>query len=163
MLVASIRTALRLGQDIPELEATQLSYLLPIPLFHCTGSCSISIPATLFGGKIVLMRKWDASQGMKFGLSQHQANYVWRVWTGLDIIEKEKITNTGGWERIVGFGSPCGHLIITLSVPSIAMDLLAEKDFERRGASLVALAYGGTTAPPQIAEKVGRLRGALTK
>ncbi|KAF9520337.1 hypothetical protein BS47DRAFT_1335956 [Hydnum rufescens UP504] len=124
MIVASMRTALRLGQDIPEPEATQLSYLLPVPLFHCTGSCSTSIPSTLFGGKIVLMRKWDASQG-------------------LDIIEKEKITNTGG-------------------VPSIAMDLLAEKDFERRGASLVALVYGGTTSPPQIAEKVGRLPGTLT-
>jgi hypothetical protein len=44
------------------------------------------------------------------------------------------------------------------------MDLLAEKDFEKRGASLQSLAYGGTSAPPQIAEKLSRLRGgALTK
>lgn len=54
--------------------------------------------------------------------------------------------------------------MVNFSVPLIPMDLVGLKDFEKRGASLEAISYGGTTSPPQIAEKLSRVRdGKISK
>lgn len=65
-IVPAARVALRQGGGIPEPDPNQKSYLLAIPLFHVTGCCNISLTMTLTGGKLVLMRKWDASIGRSF-------------------------------------------------------------------------------------------------
>ncbi|KIK06727.1 hypothetical protein K443DRAFT_88918 [Laccaria amethystina LaAM-08-1] len=63
VLVGSRRAALRRGDDIivPP-RGPQKGILISVPLFHVTGSTSLSMLATLTGLKIVLMRKWDVEE-----------------------------------------------------------------------------------------------------
>ena len=51
--------------------------LLSVPFFHATGCFAILNPSVASGGKIVLMRKWDAESAMQ-------------------LIEREKINGAGG-------------------------------------------------------------------
>jgi len=51
--------------------------LLVVPFFHVTGCSATLIPATFFGHKLVLMRKWDAEKA-------------------LQLIERERCTSAGG-------------------------------------------------------------------
>ena len=55
----------------------QNSYLLSVPLFHATGCHSILVANTAAGGKLVMMRRWNAERA-------------------LELIEREKITVFGG-------------------------------------------------------------------
>ncbi len=55
----------------------QRSFLLVVPLFHVTGCCATLNPSMAVGGKMVLMRKWEPEQAMQ-------------------LIEREKVTQTGG-------------------------------------------------------------------
>jgi len=55
----------------------QNSYLLSVPLFHATGCHSILVPNTAAGGKLVMIRRWDAGRA-------------------LELIERERITMFGG-------------------------------------------------------------------
>jgi long-chain acyl-CoA synthetase len=52
-------------------------YMAPTPLFHVTANNCILHPATLVGGKVVLMYKWDAGRA-------------------LELIERERVTNFSG-------------------------------------------------------------------
>lgn len=56
---------------------TQNAYLLSVPLFHATGCHSVLVTNTATGGKIVMMRKWDAGRA-------------------LELIERERVTIFGG-------------------------------------------------------------------
>ena len=58
----------------PALPAT---FMAPTPLFHVTACNCILHPATLTGGKVVLMYKWDPGRA-------------------LELIEREKVTNFSG-------------------------------------------------------------------
>ncbi|KAF8581157.1 acetyl-CoA synthetase-like protein [Ramaria rubella] len=65
-MVAPRRRELRNGTDLPPpvgqgppQENKQLASLIVVPLFHVTASLSQMLPATAFGSKLVLMRKWD--------------------------------------------------------------------------------------------------------
>ena len=75
---ALARAFLRRGEAPPD-PATQPQRvtLLAIPLFHVTACSSSMIPAVANGGKLVLMRKWDAEKGMQ-------------------LIERERVTVAGG-------------------------------------------------------------------
>ena len=75
---ALARAFLRRGEAPPD-PATlpQRVTLLAIPLFHVTACSSSMIPAVANGGKLVLMRKWDAEKGMQ-------------------LIERERVTVAGG-------------------------------------------------------------------
>jgi long-chain acyl-CoA synthetase len=60
----------------------QNAYLLSVPFFHATGCHSILVANLAFGGKIVLMHKWDAGRA-------------------LELIEREHITTFGGVPAMV--------------------------------------------------------------
>ena len=57
--------------------AVQRASLIAIPFFHTTGCHAVLCPALLAGTKIVMMRRWDAVEGMR-------------------LIERERITSAGG-------------------------------------------------------------------
>jgi len=70
----------------PVTPAPQQAQLLSVPFFHATGCHSVLCANTAFGGKLVMMHKWDAERAMQ-------------------LIEREQITSFGGvpsmvWEVI---------------------------------------------------------------
>lgn len=78
--IAAARNFLRAGQPLPESDPHKLpqrSSLLVVPLFHATGLSATLGPTMNAGGKIVLMRRWEAEQAMQ-------------------LIERERIDATGG-------------------------------------------------------------------
>ncbi|MDB5467883.1 MAG: long-chain-fatty-acid--CoA ligase [Phenylobacterium sp.] len=78
--ISAARNFLRAGQPLPESDPHKLpqrSNLLVVPLFHATGLSATLSPTINAGGKIVLMRRWDAEPAMR-------------------LIEREKVSSTGG-------------------------------------------------------------------
>jgi len=78
--ISAARNFLRAGQPLPESDPHKLPQrvtLLVIPLFHATGLSATLGPMVNSGGKLVLMRRWDAEPAMR-------------------LIEKEKVSSTGG-------------------------------------------------------------------
>lgn len=60
----------------------QNAYLLSVPFFHATGCHSVLVANTLFGGKLVIMYKWDPGRA-------------------LELIERERVTTFGGVPAMV--------------------------------------------------------------
>ncbi|KAF8322097.1 long-chain-fatty-acid-CoA ligase [Clavulina sp. PMI_390] len=118
-----LRSILRRGErpDPTKTYANQKAALLTIPLFHVTGCTAVLLGSTFIGAKIVMMRRWDVDRA-------------------IELLVKEKITNTGG-------------------VPSIALDLLESPKFLKTPNYLDLISYGGAPAPPQLARKIGKLKG----
>ncbi|RMD84909.1 MAG: long-chain fatty acid--CoA ligase [Candidatus Dadabacteria bacterium] len=80
---AQARGVLRSGGSLEELLARpQPAQLLSVPLFHATGCHSILVANTAFGGKLVMMYKWDPE-------------------LALQLIERERITSFGGVPAMV--------------------------------------------------------------
>ena len=78
--ISAVRNFLRAGQPLPESDPHKLPQrvtLLVVPLFHATGLSATLGPTMNSGGKIVLMRRWDAEPAMR-------------------LIEREKVSSTGG-------------------------------------------------------------------
>jgi long-chain acyl-CoA synthetase len=78
--ISAARNFLRAGQPLPEMDPTKLPQrvtLLVVPMFHATGLSATLGPTMNGGGKIVLMRRWDAEPAMA-------------------LIEREKVSSTGG-------------------------------------------------------------------
>ena len=78
--ISAARTFLRAGQPLPESDPHKLPQrvtLLVVPFFHATGLSATLGPTMNAGGKIVLMRRWDAEPAMR-------------------LIEREKVSSTGG-------------------------------------------------------------------
>ena len=78
--IAATRNFLRAGQPLPESDPHKLPQrvnLLVVPMFHATGLSANLSPSLNAGGKIVLMRRWEAEQAMQ-------------------LIEREKVGSTGG-------------------------------------------------------------------
>ena len=73
------RAFLRRGETppVPSPDAPQRVTLLVVPMFHVTGCSATLCGALNNGGRLVLMRKWDALEGMR-------------------LIKREKVTATGG-------------------------------------------------------------------
>ncbi|MEN3272233.1 MAG: steroid-24-oyl-CoA synthetase [Actinomycetota bacterium] len=83
LVFANARRALRASKpDAPDAAAGQNAYLLSVPFFHATGCHSILVANMAFGGKIVIMHKWDAGRA-------------------LELIEREQITTFGGVPAMV--------------------------------------------------------------
>jgi long-chain acyl-CoA synthetase len=78
--ISGVRNFLRAGQPLPESDPHKLPQrvtLLVVPFFHATGLSATLGPTMNAGGKIVLMRRWDAEPAMR-------------------LIEREKVSSTGG-------------------------------------------------------------------
>ena len=113
------RGCLRRGEAIPQPDsnAPQRSALMAIPLFHTTGCQAGMIPLYATGGKLVFMHKWDAELAMQ-------------------LIERERITSTGG-------------------VPTIAWQLLEHPALENYDlSSLESISYGGAPAAAELVRKL---------
>ena len=77
------RAALRSGKTLESLtEGGQHAQLISVPLFHATGCHAILVANTAFGGKLVMMYKWDPE-------------------LALELIEREAITAFGGVPAMV--------------------------------------------------------------
>jgi len=76
MPFSNARNALRRG-EAPALPSNQRVTLLAVPFFHVIGSLSVLLPSMAMGGKLVLMRRFDADEAA-------------------DLIAREKVTVTGG-------------------------------------------------------------------
>ncbi|HEX6241762.1 MAG TPA: class I adenylate-forming enzyme family protein [Polyangiales bacterium] len=76
---ALARVLLRRGEapPTPSPNDPQRVALLAVPFFHVTGCNATLLPAVWNGGKVVLMRKWDAELAMQ-------------------LIERERVTTAGG-------------------------------------------------------------------
>ena len=62
------RALLRTGaspESLAQMQIVQSVSLLTVPLFHVAGSHGALVSALAGGGKVVLMRKWDAQQGLE--------------------------------------------------------------------------------------------------
>jgi acyl-CoA synthetase (AMP-forming)/AMP-acid ligase II len=119
---ASARTVLRRGEMPPEPEPK--SMLLVIPLFHVTALSAVMMGAIATGSTLIFMRKWEPVQAMA-------------------IIEREKVTMTGG-------------------VPTIAWQLLEHPERGRFDlSSLESIAYGGAPAAPELVKRIHTEFGAL--
>ena len=78
--ISAARNFLRAGEPLPEADPHKLPQrvtLLVVPFFHATGLSATLGPTMNAGGKIVLMRRWDAEPAMQ-------------------LIEREKVNSTGG-------------------------------------------------------------------
>lgn len=119
---AGVRAVLRRGETPPAPEAAVM--LTVIPLFHVT-ACSAGMTGIMFGGStMVFMHKWDTQKA-------------------LQIIERERVTATGG-------------------VPTIAWQLIEHPDREKYDlSSLKSISYGGAPSAPELVRKIREVFGAL--
>lgn len=119
---AGVRSCLRRGEAPPTPEPAVM--LTVIPLFHVT-ACSAGMTGIMFGGStMVFMHKWDAQKA-------------------LEIIERERVTATGG-------------------VPTIAWQLIEHPDRDKYDlSSLKSISYGGAPSAPELVRKIREVFGAL--
>jgi acyl-CoA synthetase (AMP-forming)/AMP-acid ligase II len=119
---AGVRSSLRRGEAPPAPEPAVM--LTVIPLFHVT-ACSAGMTGVMFGGStLVFMHKWDATKA-------------------LEIIERERVTATGG-------------------VPTIAWQLIEHPDRDKYDlSSLKSISYGGAPSAPELVRKIREVFGAL--
>jgi long-chain acyl-CoA synthetase len=104
-MAAGQRPFLRRGEPVPtpDPDAPQKASILSVPFFHATGCMAILNPTLATGAKIVMMRRWDAEEGMR-------------------LIEREKVTSAGGvptiaWQLIE---HPARHKYDLSSLESVA-------------------------------------------
>ncbi|MCC7269037.1 MAG: acyl--CoA ligase [Caulobacteraceae bacterium] len=118
--ISLARGFLRRGEQPPVVDphdAPQRVSLIVVPLFHVTGCSANMVPAVNAGGKIVLMYRWDAERAMQ-------------------LIEREKVTATGG-------------------VPTIAWQLIEHPARAKYDlSSLQAVSYGGAPSAPELVKKI---------
>ena len=82
LVFANARRALRSSKPPAAEPEGQNTYLLSVPFFHATGCHSVLVANLAFGGKIVIMHKWDPERA-------------------LELIEREKVTTFGGVPSMV--------------------------------------------------------------
>ena len=113
---------LRRGEPLPEPQPK--TGLTVIPLFHVT-ACSAGLMGNIAAGNtMVYMYKWDPVEAFK-------------------IIEREKVSSTGG-------------------VPTIAWQLLEHPERKNYDlSSIEAIAYGGAPTAPELVRKIREVFGAL--
>lgn len=78
------RATIRRGDPlpVPDPDAPQRVNLLPVPLFHVTGTNSMLIPTVMAGAKLVLMHKWNPERF-------------------LELVEAERVNSTTGVPAMV--------------------------------------------------------------
>ena len=78
------RATIRRGDPlpVPDPDAPQRVNLLPVPLFHVTGTNSMMVPTVMAGAKLVLMHKWNPERF-------------------LELVEAERVNSTTGVPTMV--------------------------------------------------------------
>ncbi len=111
------RTMLRRGEKPPDNAEPSIG-LVVVPMFHVT-ACNATLMGTIaWGGTMVFMPRWD-------------------VIRAFELIERERITFTGG-------------------VPTIAWQLLEHPDRSKYDLrSLKTVSYGGAPAAPALVRRIG--------
>ncbi|KAL1748754.1 hypothetical protein HDZ31DRAFT_28730 [Schizophyllum fasciatum] len=136
VLVGSRRAALRRGEDITSSHACPLPQkgaLVAVPLFHVTGTTSYSMMATMTGMKIVLMRKWDPTEGKKTFIATPCICILVDIDTNdTSLIRRENVQVAGG-------------------VPAMVADLLNSPS---AGYPIESLLFGGAPAPASLVDRV---------
>lgn len=119
---AGARSFLRRGEAVPE--PTPRVQLTAIPMFHVTACSAGMMGAVASGSTTIFMRKWDTIRAM-------------------EIIEREKVSMTGG-------------------VPTIAWQLLEHPEREKYDlSSLESIGYGGAPSAPELVKRIYQEFGAL--
>ncbi|GAB5349586.1 class I adenylate-forming enzyme family protein [Alteriqipengyuania sp. 357] len=113
---------LRRGEEIPAPQPK--TTLTVIPLFHVTACSAGLMGAIAAGNTMIFMYRWDPVEAFQ-------------------IIEREKVSSTGG-------------------VPTIAWQLLEHPERKNYDlSSIEAIAYGGAPAAPELVRKIHEEFGAL--
>ncbi len=86
------RTA-RTGTEDPPPEAPPPVVLLPVPLFHVTGCNCVMHTATIAGGCLVLMYRWDPAEALRL-IERESVT----VFTGVPSMSREMLQHPD-WER----------------------------------------------------------------
>ena len=119
---SAARSFVRRGEAPPE--AAPRVALTVIPMFHVTACSAHMMGSIATGSTTIFMRRWDTVRAM-------------------EIIERERVTLTGG-------------------VPTIAWQLLEHPDRDRYDlSSLEAIAYGGAPSAPELVRRIYEEFGAL--
>lgn len=115
---ASCRNLLRGGHEITtEKIWPHYSVLIGVPFFHVTGCLAVLNQALCWGGKVVMMHKWEPVRAFQ-------------------LIEREKVTRTGG-------------------VPTIVWQLAEHPDRVKYDlSSLTAFVFGGAPAPVELIRRI---------
>jgi long-chain acyl-CoA synthetase len=117
LTAAFVQACAGLRRGDTNLAPARRAVLAAVPLFHVTGCSSGMNPAVWAGDKLVLMRRWDPVRAF-------------------ELIEREKITNTGG-------------------VPTVAWQLIEHPERANYDlSSLKALTYGGAAAAPELVRRI---------
>lgn len=97
-----------LGLPLPSQSPLQTCAICPVPLFHVTACHHIFLGMIGFGGKVVVMAKWDAGEALKLIEREKATN-----WTGVptmvrDLMEHPDFSkfDTSTLEGIGGGGAP---------------------------------------------------------
>ncbi|KAF4563305.1 hypothetical protein EYR36_003746 [Pleurotus pulmonarius] len=128
--VGVLRAKLRQGENLPEPnQGAQQGVLVAVPLFHVTGSTSLSMLATMNGQKVVLMRKWIVEEAVR-------------------LIKKENISVGGGVPTMVSdltesslVGHPLDALIFGGASAPSALPSKARRSFPT---AIMSQTYGMT-------------------
>ena len=146
--ITAARNFLRAGEPLPESDPHKLPQrvgLLVVPMFHVTGLSTNLVAMMNSGGKIVLMRRWEAEHAMR-------------------LIEAERVTSTGGVPTIVWqlIEHPAREQYDLSSLTLLsyggapASPDLVEKIIEAFPGSMPALGWGMTETTSTFTSHIGR-------
>eukprot|EP00756_Hemistasia_phaeocysticola_P037528 Hpha_TRINITY_DN16702_c3_g2::TRINITY_DN16702_c3_g2_i1::g.76535::m.76535 len=102
------RVAKAMGLPLPSKNPNQNTVICPVPLFHVTACHHIFLSAIGYGGKLVLMEKWDAGMALKL-IEREKATR----WTGVPTMVRDMMEHpdfskrdTSTLEGVGGGGAP---------------------------------------------------------
>ncbi|KAF7332194.1 hypothetical protein MKEN_00100400 [Mycena kentingensis (nom. inval.)] len=112
-IVARRRALLRKGEEIPvpSIDDPQQGFLISVPLFHVTGTTSMTMSATFIGAKIVFLRKWHPQEAARLIRQENLTNAGGVPSMSADLIESE----LAGYEGLDGlsFGGATTAAVLT--------------------------------------------------
>lgn len=88
--------------------AGQTVFMAPTPLFHVTACNCLFHPATIAGGRLVLMHKWDAGRALELIERERVTNFSGVPTMGRELINHPNwaTTDTSSLASIAGGGAP---------------------------------------------------------
>jgi len=105
----SVGTAMKMGEVIAAMVPDpENCSLMSVPLFHITALSPIALASIPVGGKIVMMRKWDAGQALKMIKNERVTRFTGVPTMVRDMLEHPDFTpeNTATLKNMVAGGAP---------------------------------------------------------